>query len=73
MGLCPKPHFILFLDKKNEARKVKPKRSPTRSAAMQEFQARRASLLAEIPCIPAFTATPAPRFGGATARCYEIS
>jgi len=39
-------HFILFLDKKNEARKIKPKRPPTRSAAMQEFQAKRASLLA---------------------------
>jgi hypothetical protein len=25
MGLCPKPYFILFLDKKNEARKIKTK------------------------------------------------
>jgi hypothetical protein len=25
-GLRPKPHFILFLDKKNEARKIKTKR-----------------------------------------------
>ena len=26
-GLCPLPHFILCLDAKNEARKIKTKRS----------------------------------------------
>ena len=72
MGLCPKPHFILCLETKNEARKFKPKRPPPRSAAMQEFQAKRASLLAEIPCIAAFTASPAPRFGRAPARCLVL-
>ncbi len=32
-GFHPDPHFILFLDKKNEARKIKTKRLPTRSTA----------------------------------------
>jgi hypothetical protein len=36
-GFHPFPHFILFLDKKNEARKIKTKRPPTHSAARQEF------------------------------------
>ena len=70
-GLCPEPHFILCLDTKNEARKIKPKQLPSRSAARQEFQAKLASLLAEIPCLAAFTATPAPRFGRAYPRCFE--
>jgi hypothetical protein len=97
-GLCPGPHFILCLPRpterrsggetKNEARKIKPKRSPPRSAATQKFQAKRA----KPPCrnfmrcsiihtvnyfkgvhelLRKFTATAAPRFGGATARCIE--
>jgi hypothetical protein len=37
MGLCPIPYFILCLDAKNEARKIKTKRLPTRSVARQEF------------------------------------
>jgi len=37
MGFYPIPHFILCLDAKNEARKIKTKRLPTRSAARQEF------------------------------------
>jgi hypothetical protein len=70
-GLCPEPHFILCLDTKNEARKIKPKRLLTRSAARQEFHAKLASLFAEIPCLAAFTATPAPRFGRADPRYFE--
>jgi hypothetical protein len=27
-GLCPEPHFILWLDPKNETRKIKTKRTP---------------------------------------------
>jgi hypothetical protein len=57
-GFAPNParpvrraHFILCLNTKNEARKIKPKRPLTRSVARQEFQAKRASLLAEIPCL----------------------
>jgi hypothetical protein len=70
-GLCPDPHFILCLETKNEARKFKPKRSPTRSAARQKFQAKRASLFTEISSLAAFTASAAPRFGRANARRIE--
>jgi hypothetical protein len=61
-------HFILCLETKNEARKFKPKRSSTRSATSQKFQAKRASLFVEISNLAAFTAMTAPRFVRASAR-----
>ena len=44
-GLCPEPYFILCLNTKNEARKVKTTRLPALSAARQEFQIKGRKLL----------------------------
>jgi hypothetical protein len=37
VALPPNPHFILFLDKKNEARKIKTKRILRALPEVQEF------------------------------------
>jgi hypothetical protein len=37
VALPPNPHFILFLDKKNEARKIKTKRILRALTKVQEF------------------------------------